>query len=189
MKKEEYNHEIIEIIKNILENEDLQSQGDFGESFPEAIKKIDARLLRDLPNWSGAPVPVCMGGDYRGLTWCCKPGYSLTFGYKCQRDRRLKEIGMDHELFILIKETFSRMNRWDSSYPCFGSLSYCCMRQSGCFRRDPALKERYPNMSWDEIYAEYVRLKRILANIILIFAENKERIISLVDPAFKKYLN
>ncbi|MHA1294833.1 MAG: hypothetical protein ACTSQJ_19515 [Promethearchaeota archaeon] len=63
------------------------------------------------------------------------------------------------------------------------------MRQSGYFRRDPALKERYPNMGWDEIYAEYVRLKRILANIILIFAENKERVINLVDAAFKKYLN
>ena len=41
------------------------------------------------------------------------------------------------------------------------------MRQSGCNRRDPALKRRYPNMTKEEAMTEYFRLKKELASIIL----------------------
>ncbi|MFX1503982.1 MAG: hypothetical protein ACFFDH_23675, partial [Promethearchaeota archaeon] len=111
------------------------------------MAKLDPDKLRDLPGWErNAPVPLCMGGDYRALTFCCKPGYSLTFGFKCRRDKRLDELGLDSEDFIKIKEVFSGENNWDSDLVCFGSLSYCCMRRNGCPKRDYALIERYPNM-------------------------------------------
>ncbi|MHA1729735.1 MAG: hypothetical protein ACTSWY_13550 [Promethearchaeota archaeon] len=63
----------------------------------KGIGKIPVEFLRNLPGWKNAPVPICMNGDYRALSWCCIPGESLTFGYKCQRDKRLKEIGMSRK--------------------------------------------------------------------------------------------
>ena len=70
---------------------------------------LDPDKLRDLPGWkNNAPVPICMGGDYRALTFCCKPGFSLTFGYKCRRDEALQEIGISTEEFIRIKERLSK---------------------------------------------------------------------------------
>ncbi|MBA7590744.1 hypothetical protein ES708_32880 [subsurface metagenome] len=41
------------------------------------------------------------------------------------------------------------------------------MRQSGCNRRDSALKRRYPNKTKEEFMIEYFRLKKELACIIL----------------------
>ena len=73
----------------------------------QALKKIPKELLRDIPGWKNAPVPICMGGDYRALTWCCKPGLPLTFADKCKRDQKLKEIGMSADEFIRIKDDFS----------------------------------------------------------------------------------
>ena len=71
--------------------------------------------LRDLPGWEKvAPIPLCMGGDYRALTFCCKPGYSLAFAFKCRRDEILSELGLSPEEFIKIKEEFSKENNWDS---------------------------------------------------------------------------
>ena len=133
---------------------------------------ISKKYLRDLPNWFDAPVPICMNGDYRALTFCCKPGSSLTFGFKCLRDKRLKEIGMSSQKFIEIKEEFSKKYNWDAEICCFGSLSYCCMRTSGCDRRDSALKRRYPNKSKDEAMTEYFRLKKELARILLEKSQN-----------------
>ena len=64
--------------------------------------------VRDIPGWgSNAPIPICMDGDHRALTFCCKPGHSLTFGNKCRRDKKLSEIGLSEEDFISIKEKFS----------------------------------------------------------------------------------
>ncbi len=124
--------------------------------------------LRDLPGWEkDAPVPVCYGGDYRGLTFCCKPGYSLTFGFKCMRDTTLKELGLTPEKFIKIKEDFSKENDWDSDVVCFGSISYCCMRSGGCPRRDIALSVRYPNKSQEEFMKIYFAKKKELSKIIL----------------------
>lgn len=117
-----------------------------------------------------------MGGDYRGLTFCCRPGYALTFGFKCQRDATLKEIGMTPEEFESLKDEFSREHDWDSPLPCFGSLAYCCMRRGGCPRRDPALLQRYPNLPWEEVLAEYFRTKKTLARRILEAAGNQERV-------------
>ena len=66
---------------------------------------IDPNKLRDLAGWEkNAPIPLCMGGDYRALTFCCKPGYALTFGFKCQRDSTLQSLGISQEDFIKIKE-------------------------------------------------------------------------------------
>jgi len=124
--------------------------------------------LRDLPGWErNAPVPICMGGDYRALTFCCKPGYSLTFGYKCRRDETLKELGLFQEEFIKIKEEFSNENGWDSDLVCFGSMSYCCMRSGGCERRDLSLKKRYPDLKLKEIMELYFKKKKELAKKIL----------------------
>ncbi|MFW9899331.1 MAG: methanogenesis marker 9 domain-containing protein [Candidatus Thorarchaeota archaeon] len=129
---------------------------------------IDQEKLRDIPGWErNAPIPICMGGDYRALTFCCKPGYSLTFGFKCKRNKTLKEIGISPEEFIDIKEKYSKENDWDSELVCFGSISYCCMRRGGCPRRDLALSIRYPNMTKDEFMKIYFQKKRELSRIIL----------------------
>ena len=136
------------------------------------IQNIDKKFLRNTPSWENAPVPICMGGDLRALTFCCKPGSSLTFGYKCLRDAKLKEISMSATEFIKIKEEFSEKHKWFDDGCCFGSLAYCCMRMSGCSRRDPALKRRYPTMSKEEALTEYFRLKKELASIIIENAQN-----------------
>ena len=135
---------------------------------------LDQDKLRQLPGWKDAPIHICMDADYRGLTFCCKPGYSLTFAFKCKRDEVLKKLGITPEKFIKIKEDFSRENDWDSELVCFGSLSYCCMRRGGCERRDPALRLRYPDRTKDEIMEIYYRNKKELAKRILNAANNHE---------------
>ncbi|MHA1293461.1 MAG: methanogenesis marker 9 domain-containing protein [Promethearchaeota archaeon] len=141
--------------------------------------------LRDIPGWEkNAPIPLCMGGDYRALTFCCKPGYSLTFGFKCQRDKALKELGISTEEFIKIKEKFSKDNNWDSEIVCFGSISYCCMRRGGCPRRDVALAARYPNMTKEEFMKIYFKKKKELSRIILQSIKDpkgKEKVKFLLD--------
>lgn len=136
---------------------------------------LDPDKLRDLPGWEkDAPIPLCMGGDYRALTFCCKPGYSLTFGFKCKRDEKLKEIGLTPEDLITIKEQFSKENNWDSEIVCFDSLSYCCMRRDGCPKRDFALFERYSNMALDKIMAIYFQKKKELSKRILEYIKDPE---------------
>ncbi|MFO8019823.1 MAG: hypothetical protein R6U96_14460 [Promethearchaeia archaeon] len=134
--------------------------------------------VRDVPGWEGkAPVPICMDGDYRALTFCCKPGHSLTFAFKCKRDQVLEELGLTKQKYIRIKEQFSEENDWDSDFVCFGSMSYCCMRRGGCPHRDRALKKRYPNKSKEEFMKRYFQKKRELSKRIL---ENVD------DPEAKK---
>ncbi len=136
---------------------------------------IDPEKLRNLPGWEkSAPIPLCMGGDYRALTFCCKPGYSLTFGFKCKRDETLRELGLSSEEFIEIKEDFSKENQWDSELVCFGSLSYCCMRRDGCSKRDIALSERYPNTPIEDIMKIYFRKKKELSKRILESIKNED---------------
>jgi len=129
--------------------------------------KILKESLRNVCGWKNAPVPICMGGDYRALTFCCKPGYSLTYGLKCLRDQTLKDVGLTPGEFIEIKEKFSKENNWDSEIVCFGSISYCCMRANGCERRDFALSLRYPNIDWDKVMEIYFKKKNELSEIIL----------------------
>jgi len=131
---------------------------------------IEQDKFRDIPGWEkNAPVPVCMGGDYRALSFCCKPGYSLTFGYKCRRDDVLKEIGLSPMEFEKIKDEFSKENNWDSDLVCFGSISYCCMRRGGCPRRDLALEIRYsnPEKTKEQIMKTYFQKKKELSKKIL----------------------
>ncbi len=129
---------------------------------------IDPKKLRDIPGWEkDAPIPICMRGDYRALTFCCKPGYSLTFMYKCRRDEILKELKISPEEFVKIKEQFSKENGWDSDIVCFGSISYYCMRTGGCPHRDLALEIRYPNMTKKEFMKFYFQKKKELSKIIL----------------------
>jgi predicted metal-binding transcription factor (methanogenesis marker protein 9) len=142
---------------------------------------IRKEFLRDLPNWPNAPVPICLGGDYRALTFCCKPGYSLSFAAKCLRDKVLDELGMSAKEFMEIKEKFSQLHTWNGQSCCFGSLSYCCMRKGGCSRRDPDIEFRYPKLTEDERMAEYFRLKRELAKEILIHVKNQAKIKGLLD--------
>ncbi len=138
---------------------------------------------RDLDGWKNAPVPLCMGGDLRALTWCCKPGYSLTFGYKCIRDEILKKVGLSAEKFITLKEQFSAEQKWDDDLnaTCFGSLSYCCMRNSGCERRDYLLKAKYKGKKWNEIKKVYFEKKKVLAKRILQACENRAIVSTLLD--------
>lgn len=131
------------------------------------MTELDPDKIRQLPGWNDAPIHICMDADYRGLTFCCKPGYSLTFAFKCKRDEVLKELGISSEEFIKIKEDFSKSNGWDSDLTCFGSLAYCCMRKGGCPRRDPALERRYPSKSRDEFMKIYFEKKKELAKKIL----------------------
>ena len=128
---------------------------------------LDPEKLRDVPGWKDAPIHICMDADYRGLTFCCKPGYSLTHVLICKRDEILTEIGLTPEEFMQIKEEFSNENNWDSEVVCFGSLSYCCMRRNGCSRRDLALVERYLNKSLEEIMKIYFIKKKELSKRIL----------------------
>ncbi|MFW9826868.1 MAG: hypothetical protein ACFFEY_04520 [Candidatus Thorarchaeota archaeon] len=137
------------------------------------MTKIDPNKLRDLPGWEKtAPIPLCMGGDYRALTFCCKPGYSLNYFFKCRRDETLEDLGLSEDEFIKIKEDFSEENSWYSDVVCFGSLSYCCMRRDGCPRRDVALIERYPGLSQEEIMRTYYRKKKELSKRILEYIKN-----------------
>jgi predicted metal-binding transcription factor (methanogenesis marker protein 9) len=138
---------------------------------------VNSDNLRDLSGWKNAPVPICMGGDYRALTFCCKPGYSLTFSFKCRRDEVLSELKISSEKFIGIKEEFSKENNWDSDIVCFGSISYCCMRRNGCPKRDVALKQKYPEKSVEAFMKIYFQKKRELSKIILE---------SVKDPEAKK---
>jgi tRNA-dihydrouridine synthase B len=131
------------------------------------LTAIDPEKLRDIPGWKDAPIHICMDADYRGLTFCCKPGYSLTFAFKCKRDETLEQLGISQEEFISIKENFSKENNWDSELTCFGSLSYCCMRKNGCPKRDAALKKRYPKKSREEFMKIYYQKKKELSKIIL----------------------
>lgn len=136
---------------------------------------LNEEKVRDIPGWEkNAPVPICMGGDYRALTFCCKPGYSLAFAFKCRRDEVLQELGLSAEKFIEIKEGFSKENEWDSDIVCFGSMSYCCMRRGGCPRRDMALKLRYPNKNKEEIMKLYFEKKKELSKKILKSISNTE---------------
>lgn len=141
---------------------------------------LDPEKLRDIPGWKDAPIHICMDADYRGLTFCCKPGYSLTFAFKCKRDETLKQLGISQEEFTAIKEKFSKDNDWDSELTCFGSLSYCCMRRDGCPKRDAALEKRYPKQSREEYMKIYYLKKKELSKIILEAVKN---------PRVKKQVN
>jgi predicted metal-binding transcription factor (methanogenesis marker protein 9) len=146
---------------------------------------LEQEKLRDLPGWElNAPVPICMGGDYRALTFCCKPGYSLTFGQKCKRDKVLKELEIKPEEFIKIKENFSKENDWDTEIVCFGSLSYCCMRRSGCPNRDYALSLRYPDKTLEEFMKIYFQKKKELSKLILKSINNPKGKM-IVEPYLK----
>jgi predicted metal-binding transcription factor (methanogenesis marker protein 9) len=147
------------------------------------VARVDASKLRNVPGWTNAPVPICMGGDPRALTFCCKPGYALVNETHCMRDQMLRKIGMTHETFIAVKEQFSEEMQWADPAPCFSSLSYCCMRAGGCVRRDAALLRRYADLA-DEgaadgkpskvIMKEYFTAKKELAKRILSAADNSD---------------
>jgi len=71
---------------------------------------------------------------------------------------------------------------WDDGTPCFGSLSYCCMRANGCPRRDASLLTKYPDLAEDgcgemkvgpKIMAKYFAAKRQLAKHLLLGAKNQ----------------
>ncbi|MEE9379378.1 MAG: hypothetical protein V3V33_15240 [Candidatus Lokiarchaeia archaeon] len=128
---------------------------------------LDPEKLRDVPGWKDAPIHICMNADYRGLTFCCKPGYTLAHALICRRDDILNELELSSEEFIRVKEEFSKENNWDSEIVCFGSLSYCCMRRNGCSRRDLALVEIYPVKSLEEIMKLYFKKKKELSKRIL----------------------
>ncbi|NHI93879.1 MAG: methanogenesis marker 9 domain-containing protein [Candidatus Lokiarchaeota archaeon] len=148
--------------------------------------KINPQLLRNVPGWENAPVPICFGGDYRALTFCCHPHYPLTFSSHCKRKEILDEIGMTEKEYIKIKMEFSKKYGWDDERVCFGSISYCCMRRGGCpGGRDHALIERYGNhqkeLLTDDVLEKYFKLKKELAKIILQKAKNKDLVKDYID--------
>ena len=143
-------------------------------------------MLRNVPGWEDAPVPLCFGGDLRALTFCCSPYYPLTFSSHCQRKNVLEKIGMTEKEFVKIKNEFSQEHGWDDKRVCFGSISYCCMRRGGCpSGRDHALIERYGKNPGDglndEILGKYFKLKKELAKKILEKAKNKDLVKDLLD--------
>ena len=54
--------------------------------------ELNPDKIRNIQGWEDAPIHICMDADYRGLSFCCKPGYSLTFAFKCKRDEVLHEL-------------------------------------------------------------------------------------------------
>ncbi len=141
----------------------------------ELASLVSEALLRDVPGWPGAPVPACMGGDPRSLTFCCAPGFALSHGLICRRDALLEEVGLTPAEFSSIKDHFSKEHGWDDDRTCFKSLSYCCMRQGGCpAGRDIALAERNPGKSWDGVKAYYFSRKRLLSIKLLEACNNKD---------------
>ncbi|MHA1681357.1 MAG: hypothetical protein ACTSUE_10130 [Promethearchaeota archaeon] len=140
---------------------------------------VKKQLLRDVPGWKNAPVPACFGGDPRSLTFCCHPGYSLTFGFKCQRDALLEKCGLSKNDFVKIKDAFSKKQGWDDPGVCFKSISYCCMRRGGCpAGRDDALRSRYPGKGWEDVLKEYFSRKKQLAVLLLDACKNRD----VVEP-------
>lgn len=140
---------------------------------------------RDIDGWKNAPVPLCMGGDLRALVWCCKPGPVLACQLQCTRDSTFKEVGLSPKEFIKIKDEFSKKNGWDdeNGITCFGSLAYCCMRNSGCGRRDLFLSRVYKNVDLQEAKKLYFEKKKELSKIILEACKNKK----LVNPLLKDF--
>ena len=132
---------------------------------------FDKKFIRNFPEWKDCPVPLCSGGDFRALTFCCKPGLPLNFGFKCLRDQTLQKLDITKEEFIKIKQEFSEKEGWDDKRVCFGSLSYCCLRSGGCpGGRDISIKERYSENS----FGEYLKRKRLLAIEILKHTKNED---------------
>jgi len=123
------------------------------------------KKTRNVPGWEDAPVPACLGGDERSLTFCCDPRSPFVgMPFNCRRDELLAKIGLSAEDFVRIKDEFSKENGWDDPRVCFGSLAYCCMRRHGCPFRDAVLAELY---GAERAYYEYFRRKKELAMRIL----------------------
>ena len=135
---------------------------------------FDPSLIRNVPGWEDAPVPLCHGGDPRALTFCCDPRCSLAHEQRCVLIRTLDKIGLSKEEYIQIKEKFTEEMGWSNDQSCFGSLAFCCMRSKGCYRRDPEV-ERLCNS-----FEDYYRKKRILAVRILKSARNNELVESYI---------
>jgi len=148
---------------------------------------LNPKLIRNVPGWEDAPVPICFGGDYRALTFCCHPHYPLTFSSHCRRKEVLDEIGLTEKEFIQIKSEFSKEHGWDDKRVCFGSISYCCMRRGGCpGGRDHALIDRYGDGDksvglTDEVLEVYFGLKKVLAKKILEKARKKDLVKDFLD--------
>lgn len=137
---------------------------------------FDEKNTRNLPGWKFAPVPICFGGDFRALAFCCHPHFSLTHSSICRRNATLKKIDLTEEEYIQIKDAFSKQHNWDDPRVCFKSLSYCCMRRDGCPNtRDYILYELYGGNStpWPIIQQEYFSRKRLLSIEILKSAGKK----------------
>lgn len=149
---------------------------------------FDPNLIRNLPGWKQAPVPICFGGDVRALTWCCHPNYPLTFSSHCRRKVTLDKIGMTEDEFIQIKDEFSKEFDLDDDRVCFKSLSYCCMRRGGCpGERDKVLREKFgKDKPWEEILEKYFSIKKVLAKRILEKARNKELVKPYLEELEKK---
>jgi len=143
--------------------------------------RIVRKMTRDVPGWDYAPVPICHGGDYRALTFCCHPGYPLTFSDACSREEALDEIGLSESRYVEVKEWFSDVVGWRSELVCFGSLSYCCMRRRGCpGGRDYALVRLY-GRPFERALEEYFLRKRVLAVHLLREASRPELVEGLIE--------
>lgn len=155
-----------------------------GEGYYPCIENQDdmsRELTREVPGWSDAPVPICHGGDLRALTFCCHPGYPLTFSPICLREKALREAGLPSSRYVEIKEWFSELVGWSSPAVCFGSLSYCCMRRRGCpGERDRVLVELYGE-PFSRALEEYFLRKRVLAVHLLREASHQQAVRELVE--------
>ncbi|WP_407356988.1 methanogenesis marker 9 domain-containing protein [Methanolobus sp. WCC5] len=120
-------------------------------------------LLQNDMGWYNAPKHVCRGeGDLRGLAFCCLPVKP------CPVHQNIKKLGYTAQEFADIKMEFARGNMLEyGDSTCFGSLAWCCKISKPCFLRDGVLE------TLGVSDAEYMRLKKELADYILNNAKNR----------------
>ncbi|MDG6243480.1 MAG: methanogenesis marker 9 domain-containing protein [Methanolobus sp.] len=120
-------------------------------------------LLQNDMGWYNAPKHVCRGeGDLRGLAFCCLPVKP------CPVHNNIKKLGYTAQEFADIKMEFARGNMLEyGDSTCFGSLAWCCKISKPCFLRDGVLE------TLGVTDAEYMRLKKELADHLLNHAKNR----------------
>lgn len=144
--------DMVSVARGVLQNPKLISQ---------LVTNIS--MLQEDMGWYNAPKHVCRGeGDLRGLTFCCLPVK------QCPVHSKINKLGLTAQEFADIKMDFARgtmLEYGDST--CFGSLVWCCKISKPCFLRDGVLE----TLGLSD--AEYMRLKKELADHILINAKSR----------------
>jgi len=128
------------------------------QAHPDVLEQLNSyiQIVADEVGWYNAPKQLCRGGDYRSLAFCCMPMK------QCPLLPTLDAIGMEHEEYTELKmSAVAGTPLAEGASTCFGSLAFCCKSSTPCMYRQMAqMQENLPN-------AEYMKLKRHLADIIM----------------------